>query len=135
MRGYLFICMLFIGCAMQGQDVHEGRLTIIQDSRIDSLISKFIDVNAAYPQIKGWRVEIFFESGNFSKRMAMEARAAFIEKYSETPSYVIFQQPYYKVRVGDFYTKMEAEALLRNISDDYPNAFVVFDEINFPRLN
>jgi hypothetical protein len=39
------------------------------------------------------------------------------------------------VRVGDFHTKMEAEKLLKAIERDYPNAFVVYDEINFPRLN
>jgi hypothetical protein len=29
---------------------------------------------------------------------------------------------------------MEAEELLRKIESDYPQAFVVVDEINFPRL-
>ncbi|MFU8842457.1 MAG: SPOR domain-containing protein [Bacteroidales bacterium] len=135
MRGFVFMCLILIGYTMQSQGVQEGKLTVIQDARVDSLMKKFIEVNAAYPQLKGWRVEIFFESGNFSKRLAMEARAAFIEKYTDIPSYVIFQQPYYKVRVGDFHSKMEAEKLLRAIERDYPNAFVVFDEINFPRLN
>jgi hypothetical protein len=135
MRGLSFIFLMLTGFVIHGQEAHEGQVTLIQDARIDSLVNKFIEVNDAYPQIRGWRVEIFFESGNFSKRLAMEARAAFVEKYSGIPSYLIFQQPYYKVRVGDFHTKMEAEKLLRTIERDYPNAFVVFDEINFPRLN
>ena len=48
--------------------------------------------------------------------------------------YLIFQEPYYKVRIGDYRTKMEAEAFLKKISGSYSNAFVVKDEINFPKL-
>ena len=51
------------------------------------------------------------------------------------PCYLIFQEPYYKVRIGDYRTKMEAEKFLNEIEQDYPNAFVVQDEINFPSLD
>lgn len=64
----------------------------------------------------------------------MEAKAEFVEKYPEVPCYVTFQQPYYKVRIGDLRTKMEAEKLLKRIEAEYPNAFVVTDQINFPEL-
>jgi hypothetical protein len=114
---------------------HEGQLTVIQDARVDTLMNRFIEVNTVNPRIEGWRVEIFFEAGNFSKKQAMEAKAAFVEKFPDIPAYLLFQQPYYKVRVGDFRTKMEAEKLLNVIERDYPNAFVVVDEINFPRLD
>jgi hypothetical protein len=38
------------------------------------------------------------------------------------------------VRVGDYRTRLEAEAFLKRISGNYPNAFVVKDEIDFPKL-
>ncbi|MCF8368275.1 MAG: SPOR domain-containing protein [Bacteroidales bacterium] len=117
------------------QDSLKGKVKVFQDSRIDSLLVKYVEVNQINPAIEGWRIEIFFEAGNTSKKQAMEARAEFINKFSETPSYLLFQQPYYKVRVGDFRTKMEAEKFKKEIESDYPNAFVVSDEINFPRLD
>lgn len=120
---------------LQAQDPSEGKLRIIQDSKVDTLITHYIKYNESYPGIEGWRIEIFFEAGNYSKKMAMEVKSEFVQKYPEIPSYLIFQQPYYKVRVGDFRSKMEAEELLRSIESDYPQAFVVVDEINFPRLN
>lgn len=129
------IMTLLWGVTLVGQDTVEGNLSVYQDERVDSLISKYIQTNEIHPVIDGWRIEIFFEAGNYSKKLAMEARSKFVEQYPEIPSYLIFQQPYYKVRVGDFRTKMEAEKFLHEIEIDYPQAFVVMDEINFPRLD
>ena len=133
----IFLTTLFFAFALSlmAQQENTGSLKIIGDERIDTLMSTFIELNEKYPSIEGWRVEIFFEAGNYSKKLAMEAKAAFVEKYPDVPCYVMFQQPYYKVRIGDLRTKMEAEKLLKTIEADYPNAFVVTDEINFPELN
>lgn len=67
--------------------------------------------------------------------MAVDAKAKFVQSYADVPCYVVFQEPYYKVRVGDYRTKMEAENFLKEIVAEYPNAFVVADEINFPSLD
>jgi len=117
------------------QQEENGLVKVIGDERLDTLMASFIEFNEAYPGIEGWRIEIFFEAGNHSKKQAMEAKAEFVEKYPDVPCYVMFQQPYYKVRVGDLRTKMEAEKLLKKIEANYPNAFVVNDDINFPKLN
>jgi hypothetical protein len=108
---------------------------IVQDSRVDSLVKLHIKANDFNPAIEGWRIQIFFEAGNSSKSQAIEAKSNFVNKYSNVPVYLIFQEPYYKVRIGDYRTKMEAEAFLKKISGSYSNAFVVKDEINFPKLN
>lgn len=128
------VLSLFITHISIGQNHGKGQLNVVQDARIDSLLVKYIEINKVNPGIEGWRIEIFFEAGNNSKTMAMEARSGFIGKYTNVSSYLLFQQPYYKVRVGDFRSKVEAEKFLKDIEPDYPNAFVVADEINFPKL-
>ena len=130
----LFVLLLatFLFNLIYSQD--QGEVQIIQDARVDTLIKKHIELNEKYPQISGWRINIFFEAGNYSKRMAIEAKSKFVNKYTDIPCYLIFQEPYYKVRIGDYRTKMEAEKFLKEIERDYPNAFVVQDEINFPSL-
>ena len=131
----LFALFLIVGGAIKAQENTDGKLQVYQDYRVDTLISKYIQINEVHPVIEGWRIDIFFEAGNYSKNLAMEAKAGFVEQYPEIPSYLIFQQPYYKVRVGDFRTKMEAEKFLHKIEFNYPQAFVVKGEINFPQLN
>jgi hypothetical protein len=123
-----------MGLSGYAQNAQTGNVVVIQDERVDTLMNAFIDYNEMHHRIDGWRVEIFFEAGNYSKKLAMEAKAEFVEKYPEVPCYVLFQQPYYKVRIGDVRTKMEAEKLLKNVERDYPNAFVVTDDINYPDL-
>ena len=110
-------------------------MQVIQDDRIDTLLNIHIELNEQDPQIEGWRINIFFEAGNYSKRLAIEAKSEFVNKYANVPCYLIFQEPYYKVRIGDYLSKMEAEKFLNEIEQDYPNAFVVQDDINFPSLD
>jgi hypothetical protein len=66
--------------------------------------------------------------------MAVEAKSHFVENHADIPCYLIFQEPYYKIRIGDFRTKVEAVKVLKEITAEYPNAFVVEDDINFPQL-
>jgi hypothetical protein len=126
-----FFILVLIAAGQNGP----GQVKIIQDVRVDTLLAKHKYINEINPEIEGWRIQIFFESGNFSKRLAVEAKSTFVEKYPEVPSYILFHEPYYKVRVGDYRTRMDAEKFLREIEKDYPNAFVVTDEINFPALD
>jgi hypothetical protein len=131
---FIFIS-LFSGGVSMAQMEHPGELRVYQDPKVDTLMHRYQQVNEMHQLIDGWRIEIFFEAGNLSKKLAMEAKSEFVKNYPEVPSYLIFQQPYYKVRVGDFRTKMEAERFLNEIGFAYPQAFVVMDEINFPILN
>ncbi len=131
----MIMAAFLTGWSVSAQNMDKGELRVIQDPRVDTLMAKYASVNEIHPVINGWRIEVFFEAGNYSKKLAMEAKAKFVENHPEVPSYLIFQQPYYKVRVGDYRTKMEAERFLHQIEQDYPQAFVVSDEINFPRLD
>lgn len=109
---------------------------LVQDARITTLVAKHIAFNENRGTIKGFRVQIFFDSGNNSKSRAVTAMNDFKAKYSNVEAYLMFQEPNYKVRVGDFRTRMDAQRLLNVIYEDFPTAFVVKDdEINFPSLD
>ncbi len=111
-----------------------GSLDIHQDSRIDSLSEAKLQISMLNPGIDGYRIQIFFESGNNSKSLANETRDAFLELFEDVNAYVIFNEPYYKVRVGDFRSRIDAEGALKTISREYPNAFIVPDFIHLPKL-
>ncbi|MDB4303173.1 SPOR domain-containing protein [Desulfosarcina sp.] len=132
----IFLSVILFGIFPQlfSQDIESGQVQIIQDSRVDTLMAKYILVNEFDPDIKGYRIEIFFESGNQSKNKAIDAKSDFVNKFPEVPSYLTFQPPNYKVRVGDFRTKMEADKFLKDIETIYPSAFIVADKIAFPKL-
>ncbi|HOY33440.1 MAG TPA: SPOR domain-containing protein [Bacteroidales bacterium] len=131
-RILILVFVLFVSKISYAQNgTSRQNVTIIEDPRIVSLVEKHIYLNEKQ-KITGWRVQIFFESGNNSKSRAYNKKGLFMTMYPETGVYLVFQSPYYKVRVGDFRSRMDAEGFKQKILGDFPDAFVVKDEINFP---
>ena len=96
----------------------------IKDSRISKL-------DAAYKstyKLNGYRIQIF--SGN-KRQPAKEARLRFTRIYRKTKAHEVYEQPYFKVRVGDFKTKLEALKFKNELTKHFPNCFIVKDEIEF----
>jgi len=134
-QGLLFtFCFLTTTSIVRAQPGQQGSSRIIQDPRVDRLLEKHVKANEIKPAIEGYRIQIFFESGNFSKKMARDVREKFLINHPDMKAYILFQEPYYKVRAGDFRSRLEAEKALSELSGEYPNAFIVQDQIGFPRL-
>jgi hypothetical protein len=74
-------------------------------------LQKRIEYNENQKGINGFRVQIFFDSGNNARSKATAIRAEFIARNPDVGAYLSFQEPYFKVRVGDFRTRIEAEKL------------------------
>ena len=70
--------------------------------RIEQLIERQKEIHVADSTIDGFRIQIFMESGNHAVELANTAMEEFKEKYPDTPIYLVFGQPYYRLRVGDF---------------------------------
>lgn len=82
-------------------------------------------------QIEGYRIQITTFSGTNSLARAKRAKAEFENSFSEYPAYISYLEPYFRLRVGDFRSKLEAYDALRNISLQYGGAFIIRDEVNF----
>ncbi|HXP52904.1 MAG TPA: SPOR domain-containing protein [Bacteroidia bacterium] len=80
----------------------------------------------------GFRIQVHFGS---DRNGANSAKTDFMLKYPGYSTYLTYQQPYFKVCVGDFRTKLEAVDVLSKVKKDYPGAFVVRDKINPPPLH
>ncbi len=109
-------------------------LDVQQDARIDSLLKAHIEMNQRKNGTEGFRLEIFFSSGVSARENAMKVRTEFLRNYPDIPAYMTFSSPDFKVRVGDCRTKSEILHLKERIKRSYPNAFIVPDVIQFPKL-
>jgi hypothetical protein len=131
---YIFLS-LFVSLQLFALAQTESETNLIepmnQQQRLDSLIGLQKKLNTLNSSIPGYRVQIFFESGNYSKAKAMEVKDEFEAKFQDYKAYVSFNEPYYRVRVGDFRTKIEAKGFLKRIVKLYSNAFEVKDMISF----
>lgn len=113
----------------------DGTITIIEDARIDQLLEKEISINEKKGTIPGFRIQLYYGSGPESRKKATQVQADFLRLYPEMPSYLIFQSPNFKIRIGDFRSKLEAEKFLKEIKAHFENAFIVKDEIKLPPLD
>ena len=112
-----------------------GKTEIIQDSRVDMLVSKHIQINQTLKTMEGFRIQLFSDSGNNSKTKAQAAHDEFLSRYPGMGVYLTFKSPNYKVRIGDFRTKLDAQRFLMEIAADYSNAFIITDQINLPKTD
>lgn len=129
----LLMCFVVVGINY-AQQYDDAELFVHTDQRINSLVQLHIAYNEAFPVLDGYRIHVFMESGNEALDNAQEVKKKFEEKYKEVPAYITFGEPYYRVRVGDFRTRLEANQFLQRINRAYPNAWIIKNKINFPTL-
>ncbi len=82
-------------------------------------------------EINGYRIQIAAYSGVNSKSQAEYAKNSFNNLFPYTKAYIIYTEPYFKVRVGNYYSRLEAYKELENIKLTYPSAYIVPDKINY----
>lgn len=82
--------------------------------------------------ISGYRVRIFFDNSQTSRNASEATLARFCASHPGIAAYRSFQSPYFKVTVGDLRTKSEAMELLERIKGEFPSAFIVKENINYP---
>jgi len=105
-----------------------------EDIRVDELLQLHIAYNTTFPVMPGYRIQLFMESGNTALEKAEKIIGKFEDKHKRISAYITFGEPYYRVRVGDFRTRLDAIQFLTMIQRSYPQAWVVKDKINFPLL-
>jgi len=106
---------------------------IIQDARVDELVRKHIRINQVLNTMEGFRIQVFSDSGINSKNKAQAVHDECQARFPGLGVYLSFKSPNYKVRIGDFRTRLDAQRFLIEMTSDYPNAFIIADQINLPK--
>lgn len=114
-------------------DLLPSNVQIIQDESItEALNTKMAaDSSALY---NGFRIRIFLDS----RRGAREASAEAIQRFSQKYPYInadrSYSAPNFKVSIGNFRTRLEAESFLREIIYSFPDAFIVREKFKYPSI-
>ncbi|KGE14695.1 SPOR domain-containing protein [Sphingobacterium deserti] len=96
-------------------------------ARMVSLGSKVVDKkNAKRVKVRGFRVQIF---SGASRNEAYVVQSRFQNAYKDIGSYVTYNEPNYRVKVGDFRSRAEATNFMRVLRSQYSNVFVFTEEI------
>lgn len=136
MMKILLTIILFISIQCFGQDttlrkqLDTGGITIHKDPRIDLLVKKQIQINEETSREarrigKGYRLLVI----NTNKRdEAVAAKTKVYTYFPELKSYLIYQSPFYKLKVGNFKERKEAEDWLERLKKYFPQGVYIMTD-------
>ena len=129
---YLFTIFLFssfyaIGQTNSKTDSTESAITNIEmEEKVSELLDRHIKLNKKRKGMLGWRLQIHSDT---DREKAKKIRISFMLKFPEIPAYLVHKEPYFKVTVGDFYTRLEALKVQNEIRRRY-TSYIVPSNIN-----
>ena len=128
MRKILVILFFFFSCGsvLAQRNVHydiEPGIERIQDDYVNNW--------RKISTIDGYRIQIAAYSGVNSRSQAEGAKNAFSIMFPYIKANVIYTEPYFKVRVGNYRTRLQAYKDLEDIRLSYPSAYIVPDKITY----
>ena len=112
----LTLCILYLNTNAQ-----TGNLTIRQDSRFEQLLTEKRKSNVSNSVNDFYKIQIFSGDSEKAKSTLSEFRQAF----SGMDGTIIFNTPNYKVWVGNYKSRIEAERNLIDIKKMYPNVHLI----------
>jgi hypothetical protein len=122
----LLLSIISFYCVAQG-----NKVKYTQDEKITTLVNRRLEENRVKQSSEGFRVQLHF--GN-DRDKARDVKSKFLNQHQDVPAYESYQQPNFRIRVGNFRTRLEAMKFLKSIKSEFPSAFVVSDDIQFTPL-
>ena len=104
----------------------EGIVKIESSTNIDKVISQKKIYNKNLKSINGFKIQVFYGNEKNSYKVKDEFNALF----EDIPAKIVFSSPQWKVQVGNFKTRLEADKTLLEIKKEYPSAIIVPTEID-----
>ena len=108
----------------------DDRVTVEVDKQLVSNYNKLIAKNMRSSGIPGYRIRIYSGSGIGAKEEQQKIRARFLSLYRGLDAYNQYDEPFFKIYVGDCRTMSEALKLNDMIKVDFPDPFIVPGYIN-----
>lgn len=128
MRIVLFL--MGIGCIyfLQASD----SIIVRKDPRLDLLTAKQAQINkrsammTSSGQYKGYRIQVISTN---SRDRALSIKTELLSRFPDHKTYTSYQSPLFKVRIGNFIRKEDAEQFRKTLSRFYPQGVYVVEDV------
>jgi hypothetical protein len=104
--------------------IAQNNVIVKEDPIIAQMMDRYTQNNKARKTVDGWRVQIFATPDRQSLDRSLQS---FQYRYPNLSADWVHHNPYYKIRVGAFASKLEALRLLHILKPDYSGAYLVAD--------
>jgi hypothetical protein len=99
----------------------EQNITVNQDPKFEQLLNEKKKINTSLTINDAYKIQIYSGGSEIAKKTLTE----FKQEFTAIDATIIFNTPNYKVWVGNFKTRIEAERNLANIKNRYKNVLLI----------
>lgn len=114
---YFTIFTLVFTLFIYDSNAQKGKVEVNQSNEINQLLKLKKDINK---EDQFYKIQIY----NGSRSGALNAKSEFRESYNEWPLEMKFETPNYKIWIGNFKTRLEADRALLRVKKKFGNAFI-----------
>ena len=121
----IYCCAFLMAANAQNLQVNRDSgetVKVIKDPRFDELAAHQSDINHRAQKllpkwVRGWRIQV---SNSQDRNEANAVKAEMLRRFNDQKTYLLYQAPNFRVRVGDFLTQKDAFKLRKQIAALYP---------------
>lgn len=84
--------------------------------------------------VDGFRIRIYFDNTQTAREESEQIYNRFRALYPAYNAYRVHVSPFFKVTVGDFRTKADAQKALKKIAMNFPSSFIVKEQMKNPMI-
>ena len=111
----------------------QKRVSCNVETGIDLIEQQYVDAWKKIKKIEGFRIQIASFSGINSRSLIEQTAEQFRQQFSNVPFYITYFEPNFRLRTGNYRTKLEAYNALQKIMPLFPGAFLVKEQIDFKK--
>lgn len=123
---------------LEGMTIYQalGDVSVEENYKVRQAVSRQVEANKGPEgEVDGYRIRIYFDNKQKSREESQEVMARFKALHPGYNVYLKFNNPNFKVTVGDFRTKVDAQIALKEIIKAFPSAFIVKEKMRFPLVS
>lgn len=107
-------------------------ILVKKDARLDLLTAKQAQINkrtamlTSSGQYKGYRVQVISTN---SRDQAFRIKTELLSRFPDQKTYTSYQSPLFKVRIGNFVRREDAEQFRKTLNRFYPQGVYVVEDV------
>ena len=117
----IFLSFLILVALTSKMNAQDQNTTVSQDPKFEQLLNEKRKINTSLTVNDSYKIQIYSGGSENAKKTLNEFR----QEFNDIDATMVFNTPNYKVWVGSFRTRIEAERNLANIKDRYKNVLLI----------
>jgi hypothetical protein len=115
----LLLSCLISGFSFLNLTAQEAQINISEDSKISKLLELKSEMSQDNEIGDRFKIQLFYGNNGEANNVIKDYRSKF-----DYPSLIAYEAPNYKVWVGNFRNRLEADRALLKIKESFPSAFI-----------